>query len=278
MPVEEAHEIQVLPSAGWDERIEVIQVGDVVRCHVIYGQNLVVVYDTLLGPLSGEFLKSRLAERRGERGLVVLNSHSDWDHYWGNQCFPATPILGLELCAERIEGEFGKTELARKQAEHPDYVAVRLVAPNVRLQGECTLDCGGLTLQLLHTPGHRPDHLAVYIPEIATLLPGDAVETPFALLDESNPDEDLTNMQLTLQRFLELKVDWLLCNHAPPQAGKELVQSNLDYYRRLIYKAQNSGSLEQLKLRFKYPGPADQAFYKKEHERICEAAWKAYNP
>lgn len=274
MQVEEGHPIRVLENHGWDPRIEIIQVGEVVRCHLISTEKFVVVYDTLLGPQSGAFLKQRL---QGRTPLIV-NSHSDWDHYWGNQCFDGTPILGLQLCAERIEGDFGQAELTRKRAENPHYSEVKLVAPNVRLQGECTIHGGDLTLQLLHTPGHRPDHLAIYIPEIATLLPGDAVETPFALLDEGQPNEDLTNMQLTLQRFLELDVAWLLCNHAPPQPGKELVQSNLDYYRKLVYKAQNSGSLEQLKVRFKYPGPADQDFYKKEHERICEAAWKAYNP
>ena len=49
------------------------------------------------------------------------------------------------------------------------------------------------------------------------------LETPFALLDEVHPESDLKQMESTLARFLTLDVDWLLCNHAPPQAGSELV-------------------------------------------------------
>jgi glyoxylase-like metal-dependent hydrolase (beta-lactamase superfamily II) len=275
MLVEQDLTLELLPNGGWDSRIEVIQVGDLVRSHLIYTRNFTVVYDTLLGPLSGGFLAQR-ASGRGKPVLVV-DSHSDWDHYWGNQCFSG-PILGLELTAQRILGDFGRAELAKKSAEHASYGAVQLVAPNVRLSGQTVLDGGDLTLQLLHTPGHRPDHLAVYIPEIRTLLPGDAVETPFALLDESQPAEDLQQMQQTLTRFLSLDVDWLLCNHAPPQAGKELVRANLEFYRQLTAKALLSDTVESLIRQFPYSGPADAEFYRKDHARICQAAWSAAHP
>lgn len=272
MLVEQDLTLELLPNGGWDSRIEVIQVGDLVRSHLIYTKNFTVVYDTLLGPLSGGFLARRAAARG--KSVLVVDSHSDWDHYWGNQCFNG-PILGLQLTAERILGDFGRGELAKKTGEHASYSAVKLVAPNVRLSGETVLDGGDLTLQLLHTPGHRPDHLALYIPEIRTLLPGDAVETPFALLDEDSPARDLESMQQTLARFLALDVDWLLCNHAPPQAGKGLVQANLEFYRQLTAKARLSDSVESLMRQFPYEGPADADFYRKDHARICQAAWSA---
>jgi len=273
--VEQDLKLELLANGGWDARIEVIQVGDLVRSHLIYTENFTVVYDTLLGPLSGSYL-ARRAQERGKPVLVV-DSHSDWDHYWGNQCFTA-PILGLQLTAERILGDFGKAELAKKSEEHPSYAAVKLVAPTVRLQGETMLDGGDLTLQLLHTPGHRPDHLALYIPEIKTLLPGDAVETPFALLDEVDPQADLSQMEATLARFLGLDIDWLLCNHAPPQASKQLVQENFEFYRNLRSQAHLSDSVESLIRQFPYQGPADADFYRKDHARICQAAWTAAHP
>ena len=275
MLVEQDLKLELLANGGWDPRIEVIQVGDLVRSHLIYTENFTVVYDTLLGPLSGAYLAQRAAERG--KPVLVVNSHSDWDHYWGNQCFTA-PILGLQMTADRILGEFGKAELAKKSEEHASYAAIKLVAPSVRLQGETTLDGGDLTLQLLHTPGHRPDHLALYIPEIKTLLPGDAVETPFALLDEVHPQSDLDQMESTLARFLALDVDWLLCNHAPPQAGKQLVQKNLEFYRELRKQARLSDSVESLIRQFPYQGPAHADFYRKDHTRICQAAWTAAHP
>lgn len=275
MLVEQDLKLELLPNGGWDPRIKVIQVGDLVRSHLIYTENFTVVYDTLLGPLSGAYLAERAAERG--KPILVVDSHSDWDHYWGNQCFTA-PILGLQQTAERILGDFGKAELEKKGKEHASYGAVQLVAPTVRLQGETVLHGGDLTLQLLHTPGHRPDHLAVYIPEIRTLLPGDAVETPFALLDESDPKNDLKQMEATLERFLSLDVDWTLCNHAPPQAGKDLVRSNLHFYQELRRLAKSSDSVESLIRQFPYTGPADADFYREDHARICLAAWTAAHP
>lgn len=275
MLVEQDLTLELLANGGWDARIEIVQVGDLVRCHLIDTENFTVVYDTLLGPLSGSFLARRAAQRG--KPVLVINSHSDWDHYWGNQCFSA-PILGLQMTAERILGDFGKAELSKKREEHPSYAAVELVAPNVRLQGETTLCGGDLTLQLLHTPGHRPDHLALYIPEIKTLLPGDAVETPFALLDEVDPESDLGQMEATLARFLTLDIHWLLCNHAPPQAGKDLVKGNLEFYQKLRTQASLSDSVESLIRQFPYAGPADADFYRKDHARICQAAWSAAHP
>ena len=277
MLVEQDLTLELVNNGGWDSRIEVVQVGDLVRSHLIYTENFTVVYDTLLGPLSGGFLARRVLERAPGKPVLVVDSHSDWDHYWGNQCF-SCPILGLQLTADRILGDFGQAEWAKKSQEHASYAAVKLVAPNVRLQGETTLCGGDLTLQLLHTPGHRPDHLAMYIPEIKTLLPGDAVETPFALLDEVNPASDLTQMRATLERFLGLEVDWLLCNHAPSQAGNSLVRSNLEFYQSLMDRAGLSDSVEKLMQQFPYRGPADADFYRKDHARICQAAWSAAHP
>lgn len=276
LTVEQDHPLSLAPNGGWDPRIEVVQVGELVRSHLIYTQRFTVVYDTLLGPLSGQWLAQRVRDRAPDRPVLVVISHSDWDHCWGTSAFDA-PVLGLDLCAQRIGGEVGRAELAAKCKEHPSYGAVQLVVPNLRLQGEATLEGGDLTLQLLHTPGHKPDHLAIYIPEIGTLLPGDAVETPFALLDGSNPKQDLQEMQNTLQRFLDLDVRWLLANHAPPQQGSALIRDNLEYYRRLCTLAGAAESLESLRQAFPYPGPAGQDFYISDHARIVAAAWKAYH-
>lgn len=274
MIVEQDHSLRLLENGGWDPRIEVVEVGGFVRSHLIYTTHFTVVYDTLLGPLSGQWLADRVAQRAPGHPVLVVISHSDWDHCWGSQCF-AGVILGSELCAQRILGEFGQQERHKKAQEHASYGAVKAVAPNVRVSGATTLDGGDLTLQLLPTRGHRPDHLAVYIPEIRTLLAGDAVETPFALLDEGEPAEDLQDMQTSLKGFLELPVDWLLANHAPPQRGKALIEANLRYYQELVERAQESTSLEDLLRRFPYPGPADSDFYRDDHARIAQAAWRA---
>jgi glyoxylase-like metal-dependent hydrolase (beta-lactamase superfamily II) len=267
LQVEADYTLQLASNGGWDPRIEIVEVGDLVRSHILYCERFTVVYDTLLGPRSGGFLAQRVAQRAPDKPVLVVVSHSDWDHCWGNQCFSA-PILGLDLCAERMLGEFGQGELAKKRAEHESYASVQIVAPNVRLSGEARLEGGDLTLQLLHTQGHRPDHLAIYIPEIKTLLAGDQVETPFSLMDE-----DCQGMLASLERFLQLPVDWLLCNHAPPGQGLALVEHNLRYYQNWLSQAADADSLEQLLQRVPFEGGPD--FYRDEHQRIGTAIWNS---
>lgn len=272
MIVEEGHSLQLLPNGGWDERIVGVQVGELVRSHVLFARDRVVVYDTLLGPLSGGWLARFVAERRGSRPVVVVISHSDWDHCWGNQCF-SEPLVGSHECARRMLGAPGSQELARKRQEHADYAAVEVVAPWLRFEGNFELEGGDLRMQFLATPGHRPDHLALYLPQLRTLLPGDAVETPFALLDEEDPVENFRDMLDTLEKLAGLPCDWLLCNHAPPQAGNRLILDNLAYYRKWLYLAREGDSLEALLERFPFPGGPE--FYRDEHRRIGAAALKA---
>ena len=59
MIVEENMEISVETNTGWDPRIVSIKCGDLVRAYLIKTEMFVVVYDTLLGPKSGGFLKER---------------------------------------------------------------------------------------------------------------------------------------------------------------------------------------------------------------------------
>jgi len=265
--VEEDHPIGLAENQGWDPRIEVVQVGDLVRSHLVFRQRFTLVYDTLLGPLSGAWLRQRDLDRAPDKPLLVVVSHSDWDHCWGTQCFPE-PSMALALCCDRIAGEFGERELRQKRSEHSSFEAVERVAPSIRLAGEAELDGGDLRLQLLHTKGHRPDHLVVYIPEIATLLAGDQSEEPFALLDSGDHFDDMIS---SLKRLSALKVDWLLCNHAAPRRGTSLLQENLEYYERLLEVASRSRSLEELIAALPYSG---SAFYEKEHLRFLTAAWE----
>ena len=273
MKVEEGRELQLLANGGWDERIVGIQIDDLVRSHVVFARDLVLVYDTLLGPLSGGWLADFVAQRREARPLAVVVSHSDWDHCWGNQCFPEVVIIGSEGCANRMAGGVGQAELAKKGGEHSDYQQVKVVPPGLRVPGDFVLDGGDLTFQFVLTPGHRPDHLALYIPELRALLPGDAVETPFALLDEDDPAQNFSDMLKTLGALQALPCEWLLCNHAPPQRGNSLIRENLRYYQRLLELARDCDQLDELLVRFPFPGGSD--FYRDEHSRIAAAALKA---
>lgn len=276
MIVEENLTLELELNGGWDTRIHVAKCGDMVRAYLIVSRRFLVVYDTLLGPKSGGWLRHEAERLAQDRPILVVTSHADWDHYFGNQCFQDRLILGSSLCRERIRGSVGELELGKKQAEHPeDYGGVRLCPPSFALSGEALLDGGDLTFHLLPTVGHRPDHLALYIPEIATLFPGDCVEDPIPLVDEDSTMTSNTVEELaaSLELMLALKPRWVLANHAAPQSGTERMRSNLSYLRELQQTARVCDSLEELKSQA-LPQEGWSSFYRDAHDSQTRMAWE----
>jgi glyoxylase-like metal-dependent hydrolase (beta-lactamase superfamily II) len=279
MIVEENLELDFEPNQGWDSRIHCAKCGDLVRAYLVVCRRFVLIYDTLLGPKSGGWLRDAALQLAGGRPLLVVNSHADWDHYFGNTSFP-DPILASALCRARICGEIGARELEKKRQEHPDsYASLRLVCPSIAVEGETTLDGGDLTLKLLPTAGHRPDHLALWIPELHTLFPGDCVEDPVPLVDEdSTADSDtLRELMASLQQMLALGPEWVLANHAPPQRGTRRMEANLAYLRELANQAGQMESLEDL-YRALPADPAWSDFYRTAHRHQVRMAWEQRTP
>ncbi len=276
MTVEENLTLELEPNSGWDSRIHIAKCGELVRAHLIESQGFLVVYDTLLGPQSGGWLR-READRLAQgRSILVVTSHADWDHYFGNQCFQDVVILGSQLCRERIQGAVGELELSKKRIEHPrSYSDVKLCAPNLAVGGETLLDGGDLTFHLLPTIGHRPDHLALYIPEIATLFPGDCVEDPIPLVDEDSTltSNTLEELATSLELMMALDPQWVLANHAPPQRGTDRMRSNLCYLRELQKAALSSDSLEELRSQV-LPKEDWSSFYHEAHHSQTRMAWE----
>ncbi len=271
---EEQHECSIEPNAGWDPRIHIARCGDLVRAYLIQSEKYLVVYDTLLGPKSGAWLRQQALTLSEGRPLLVITSHADWDHYFGNQVF-SEPILGSQLCAERILGDPGQKELAQKIREDaPSYSEVRLTPPTVTFPGEATILGGDLTFRLLPTPGHRPDHLSLHLPEISTLLPGDCVEDPIPLVDEDSRagSTSVSELIATLEKLSALKAEWVLANHAEPERGSQRLLSNLKYLNELQASAAACENFEALKNA--HPGNPDWGdFYRKAHAFHLECAW-----
>lgn len=128
-------------------------------------------------------------------------SHYHWDHSYG-----AAFVHGLTLASDRCAAVL-KEEVAyqwtpqamrerldqgkdiafgyySKLAEYPDLSAVRVVAPDLALAGNLTVDLGGVHVEVLYCGGpHSDDHLIFYIPEDRFLFLSDASGKELFTLD-----------------------------------------------------------------------------------------------
>src|SRR5689334_21249013 len=158
-----------------------------VDCFIIVCDRYVILVDTMINPQTA----SAMLEIAGDylvdgRQLLVINTHADFDHCWGNQIFVgpdaqyAAPIIATRRCYDRFIGPERHGKVEQMQADEPDvYGDVVLTPPTILFDDQLFIDGGDLSLRLFLTPGHQPDHIAILIPEAGLLLAGDAAEMPF---------------------------------------------------------------------------------------------------
>jgi glyoxylase-like metal-dependent hydrolase (beta-lactamase superfamily II) len=148
---------------------------------VILGETVSAVVDTLIRPEDMDPVRELLGQHG--RPILVVNTHADWDHTWGNCAFPDTPIIAHRLCRAAMLTE-GQRTLIEKRAEEPArYRDVTIVPPTITFAEFMDIDLGGLTLSVHHLPGHTADEAIVHVPELGVLLAGDAAEWPIPTTD-----------------------------------------------------------------------------------------------
>ena len=175
--------VELVPNQGWDERILVCRNGALVDTFIVVTTRYVVLVDTVINTTTARHMVNYAQPYLTDgRQLLVVNTHADYDHAWGNQLFvganaefPA-PILATRRCAEQFALPNAADPLKERQAAEPAiFGEVILTPPTILFDETLTIDGGDLTLELFATPGHTVDHLAIYLPQIATLLAADAV-------------------------------------------------------------------------------------------------------
>src|SRR5260370_33241995 len=97
-----------VPEMSTDERVRVFRrsLGEMedfsgieVDAYVVITERYVVVCDTMLCPKDAAVMIQMVQGALTSRELLVVNSHADWDHVWGNKYFTgrhAAPIIAHE--------------------------------------------------------------------------------------------------------------------------------------------------------------------------------------
>jgi glyoxylase-like metal-dependent hydrolase (beta-lactamase superfamily II) len=205
-----------------------------VNSWLVAGDDRAVLLDTGLGivPIRP------VAEALTDRPVSVLNTHAHFDHIGGNHEFEEIAIH--ELGAAPLEHEppsalladyvaytrrllavadaYRRTDRAflhllspdsdpRPFPEEFDPANWRILAshPTRTLRDGDTVDLGGRTLAVLHTPGHSPDSISLLDEHAGLLFAGDTINTGpiYAQL----PDSDLAEFAASTRRLADLRHD-----------------------------------------------------------------------
>jgi glyoxylase-like metal-dependent hydrolase (beta-lactamase superfamily II) len=141
---------------------------------------------------------------------LVLATHQDADHVGAlselrERC--GAPLLAHEADVPAIVGD---AEPVTVRGERPPPVPVA-----VELRGGETLRTAAGPVDVVHTPGHTPGHLSLYLPDHDLLLAGDALVGAGGDLAGPIPEAtpDMESATESLSTLAELDVDRVLCYH-----------------------------------------------------------------
>lgn len=230
--------VSFIDNQGWDGRILVLANDELVQTFIIITDRFVALVDTMINADTAVSLLHHAQEFLGNgRQLLIINTHADYDHAWGNQVFTGptarhpAPIIGSRRCAAILRSPESAATLAEMASREPDiFGQVSLTPPTILFDDALSIDGGDLTLELFATPGHTPDHISLYIPEIDTLFAADAAELPYPM---ARTTAGLPAMRQSLTRLAAYRAGRVFYCHAPVTTDGQLLQDNIAYFNNL---------------------------------------------
>lgn len=152
---------------------------------VVSGDEALLVDTLFTVPLTRAMLGEIARVLPDVRIRTLVNTHSDGDHWWGNQLLPDAEIVASEAAAAVMRHDKTHELLASLPPEALPRVLARMVEtfdfggidpafPTRTFSGETELAVGERTVRLIEVgPAHTPGDVLVHVPDAGVVFTGD---------------------------------------------------------------------------------------------------------
>ena len=217
----------MVPNGSWGETNSGLIVGD--------GESLLI--DTLWDLKCTRQMMSALDSIVKEAPInTIVNTHSDGDHFWGNQLFPNRDIIATQACKDmmthmepksmttfgRVGGVLSKIPAFgvnhtgnwfKNMVKPYDYSDVIITPANRAFTNELTISVGGREVVLLEMgPAHTSGDAIVYLPDEKVVYTGDLIFIGGTPPLWAGPVE---NWIKAIDRMLAMDVETFVPGHGP---------------------------------------------------------------
>jgi hydroxyacylglutathione hydrolase len=213
-----------------------------VNLYLIFGANSVILVDSGVAGAERQIFDYLTANGRQAKDLqLLILTHAHPDHI--GAAAPIRRLTGCRVAAHPAARPWIE-DTARQAAERPVPGFHALVAGSTRVDqlladGE-RLEVDGLTLEVLHTPGHSPDSISLHLPQDRVLICGDVVPLPGDLPIFTNWQESVASLEQLAQIA---GVEHLLSAWDLPRRGPEIAPS-LDSSRAWLFRIKEAVAAE----------------------------------
>lgn len=178
--------------------------------------NTYVVGDAIIDPGSPAYLKNKIKEMDQDKIdtddiRYIINTHLHPDHSGGNEDF-----------AKEFKAKIAVYEEVKQYYSYYD----QLFGKNIKLND--------IEIDVLHTPGHSPESISLYIPKKKVLLCGDLVfKQGVGRVDLIGGNAE--KLKESINSVSNLDIEYLLPGHGSIIQGSDNVKKNFLYIKKSYF-------------------------------------------
>ena len=216
---------------------------------IIVGDDSVLIIDSLRVPSFARDLIKDVKDITDKPIQFVIDTHSHWDHSWGNEEFPDATIIGHKNCyAEMIDVEWNEQWRKKVTSSNDPWSEegniVNITPPNMTFETSMQLYFGGRELDLKYFGrDHTGGDIYIHLPKEKIVFTGDVAQdggVPYLgdCYPVDWPDTDNKLAALPIERFMSGHGP--IGDHKALEGARDFIHNLVDSVKSAIADGQNS--------------------------------------
>lgn len=154
---------------------------------------------------------------------VVILTHQDIDHIGSLPDVLENGVSDIKVYAHELDKPYIEGDLPLLKDVHVENPPKGKVSDTV-IDGQELPYCGGILI--LHTPGHTPGHISLYLKRSKILVAGDSMYSVNGVLGGVHAPTTLNIMEArqSLKKYLNLDIESVVCYHGGLSKGNIKIQ------------------------------------------------------